>query len=141
MFTIGSKILGFIGELLIAARFGSGAETDTFFIALTAITLFRTMITKSDNTTAIPVLSEVGVNKGKIGKWSHTNNLLNIVGIIFFILMALAWIFAVFVMKILACGFEGEQFKLAVLLMRIGLLTILFIYICRVSSGAIYIVN
>jgi len=37
VFTIASKFLGFIRESLIAAKFGSGVETDTFFIALTAV--------------------------------------------------------------------------------------------------------
>lgn len=32
IFTLGSKFLGFIREVLIAAKFGSGMETDTFFI-------------------------------------------------------------------------------------------------------------
>ncbi len=30
VFTLLSKVLGFIREILIAARFGSGAETDAF---------------------------------------------------------------------------------------------------------------
>ena len=30
IFTLGSKFLGFLREVLIAAKFGSGMETDTF---------------------------------------------------------------------------------------------------------------
>lgn len=30
IFTLGSKLLGFIREVLIAAKFGSSMETDTF---------------------------------------------------------------------------------------------------------------
>ena len=36
IFTLGSKVLGFIREMLIAAKFGSGIETDTFFVAFAA---------------------------------------------------------------------------------------------------------
>ena len=32
IFTIASKFLGFIRETLIAAKFGSGTETDTFLL-------------------------------------------------------------------------------------------------------------
>lgn len=121
IFTLGSKILGFIREILIAAKFGSGVETDTFFIALTAISLFTTMFTQSINTTMIPVLSEVEVIEGKEGKRSHTNNLLNIICIISFAIIVILWLLAPFILKVLAYGFEGEQFKQAVLIMRIGL--------------------
>ena len=124
-FTIASKLLGFIREALIAAKFGSGAETDTFFIALTAIALFTKMITSSINTTMIPVLSAVETIEGKKGKINHTNNLINIISIISVIIIFAAWILAPFILKVLAYGFEGEQFKQAVLMMRIGLPSIL----------------
>lgn len=121
IFTIASKFLGYIREALIAAKFGSGVETDTFFIALTVTSLFATMITASINTTMIPVLSEIEVREGKKGKKDHTNNLLNIVFIISLILIMLAWLLTPLVIKILASGFRGKQFRLAVLMTRIGL--------------------
>ncbi len=31
IFALGSKFLGFLREVIIAAKFGSGMETDTFF--------------------------------------------------------------------------------------------------------------
>ena len=31
IFTLGSKLLGFFREVLIAAKFGSGMESDTFY--------------------------------------------------------------------------------------------------------------
>jgi putative peptidoglycan lipid II flippase len=136
IFSFGGKLLGFIREMLIGTKFGSGAETDTFFIALTAISLFTTIITKSINTTMIPVLSEVEMNEGEEGKRSHTNNLLNIVSLISFVIIALAWILAPTIIKIIAPGFdEVEQFKLAVLMMRIGLPTIFFAGIQGVFRG------
>ncbi|ABR46449.1 integral membrane protein MviN [Alkaliphilus metalliredigens QYMF] len=120
-FTLASKVLGFIREILIAAKFGSGVETDTFFIALTATTLFTTFFTQSINTTMIPILSEVERKEGILGKRSHTNNLLNIVMVISFFLVIVAWFLAPLIIRILAHGFEGEQFNQTVLLMRIGL--------------------
>lgn len=32
IFSLGSKVLGFIREILMASKFGSGMETDTFFL-------------------------------------------------------------------------------------------------------------
>ena len=119
-----SKLLGFLREILIGAKFGSGSETDTFFIALSAVSLFTTVITKSINTTMIPVLSEVESREGKNGKISHTNNLLNTVSLISLIIISLAWISSPAIIRIIAPGFDGEQFKLTVALMRIGLPTV-----------------
>jgi len=135
IFTFGSKILGFIREALIAAKFGSGAETDTFFIALTAITLFTSMITKAINTTTIPVLSKIESEEGKKGKKEHTNNLLNITSLLSFIIIILAWFLSPFILKVLAYGFSDEQFKLAVLMMRIGLPAIFFSGLVGVFRG------
>lgn len=137
-FTIASKLLGFVREALIAAKFGSGAETDTFFIALTAIALFTKMITSSINTTMIPVLSAVETIEGKKGKVDHTNNLINIISLISLIIIFIAWVLAPFILKILAYGFEGDQFKQAVSMMRIGLPSILLAGILGTYRGYLH---
>jgi putative peptidoglycan lipid II flippase len=116
IFGIGGKLLGFIREMLIAAKFGSGMETDTFFIALTATSLFTTLLTQSLNTTMIPVMSEVEEREGKVGKRNHTNNLLNISILISLAIVVLGWLFSPLIIKILAHGFKGEQFELTHLL-------------------------
>ena len=51
IFTLGSKFLGFLREVLIAAKFGSGVETDTFFIALTATGLLSGFLSNAISTT------------------------------------------------------------------------------------------
>ena len=135
IFTIGSKVLGFIREALIANKFGAGIETDTFFIALTAISLFTSMITQSINTTMIPVLSKVEVEEGKDGKNNHTNNLVNIIALTSILIITVAWILSPFIIKILASGFKGDQFRMAVIMMRIGLPAIFFAGIQGVYRG------
>lgn len=125
-FSVFSKVLGFIRELLIAANFGSGVETDAFFVAISAVTLFKVVITSSINTTLIPVLSEIEKNKGKKEKKKHTNLFLNITILLSIIFIVLGWLITPYVIKIIAFGFEGEQYNLTVKLMRIGLITILF---------------
>lgn len=136
MLGLAGKGLGFIREMLIGAKFGSGMKTDTYLIALSSIALFTGLITKSINTTMIPVLSEIEKKEGKEGKILHTNNLLNIVSLISIIIIILAFILAPTIVKIMAPGFETKgQFNLAVLLMRIGLPSILFSGIQGVLRG------
>lgn len=134
-FTIGSKLLGFIREMLIAAKFGSGVVTDTFFIASTAVSLFKVMITHSINTTMIPVLSRIEYIEGKEGKRKHTNNLLNLITLVSFVIIILGEILSPYIIKVVAYGFEGNQFKLAVYMMRIGMFIILFSGIIGVFRG------
>lgn len=126
MLTLGSKFLGFIREMLIAAKFGSGMETDTFFVALTATSLITTLLTTAISTTFVPVLTEIEEFEGKEGKIKHTSNMINITLAVAAVLIAIAWFFAPLIIRLTAKGFEGEQFDLAVKLMRIGLPMILF---------------
>lgn len=135
LFTLSSKILGFIREMLIAAKFGLGVETDAYFIAITSIGLFTIMITESINTTMIPILSEIQSIEGREGKKIHTNNILNIIILISLFIVIISGIFAPYIVRIVASGFKGEQFKLAVLMTRIGLPAVLFAGIHGVLKG------
>jgi len=123
IFSFGGKFLGFIREILIGAKFGSGTETDTYFLAMTAISLFTSLITTSINTTMIPVLAEVEKLEGNEGKGTHTNNLLNIMMSIAIVITFIAWLTSPLIIKILAPGFVKNinQYNLAILLMKIGL--------------------
>lgn len=133
--TLGSKFLGFFREVLIASKFGSGMETDTFFIAMTATALITGLLSTAISTTFIPVLSEIESKEGKEGKIEHANNMLNIIFVNSIILVIITWIAAPTIVRLLAKGFEGEQFNLALQLTRIGLPMILFGGIIGVFTG------
>lgn len=135
VFTLLSKGLGFIREVMIASKFGSGVETDTYFIAMTATVMIMSILGSAMNTSLVPIFTEIGEKKGKEGKLKYLNNILNIVFYITLILAILAFIFAPLTIKILAKGFEGEQFRLAVQLNRIGLPIIIFLGFTHVFSG------
>ncbi len=126
IFSLGSKFLGFIREVLIAAKFGSGMETDTFFVAMTGTSLITGLISNAISTTFIPVLSEVEVKGGKEGKINLTNNMINIVAFLSIFLVALGWIMSPIIVRLLAKGFYGEQYILTIKLTRLGLPMIIF---------------
>jgi putative peptidoglycan lipid II flippase len=134
-FALGSKALGFIREALIASKFGAGIETDTFFIAITATTLFTSLITQAIATTTIPVLSEIEKKEGKAGKLLHINNLFHVFLLVSFIIFAIGWLVSPAIIRVLALGFKGEQFELAVRLTRIGLPVIFFSTIVGLFRG------
>jgi putative peptidoglycan lipid II flippase len=121
VFTLLSKFLGFIREVLIASKFGSGYETDTYFVAMTATVIVMSTVGAALNTTLIPIFTEIEEEKGKKHKLKYMNNVLNMVMIITAVLMVLGYFLSPVVIKILAKGFTGKQFQLAVKLNRIGL--------------------
>lgn len=135
IFTLGSKLLGFVREVLIAAKFGSGMETDTFFISLTATGLLVGFLSNAISTTFIPILSEIESKEGKKGKIKHSNNMLNVIFTLSIFLTIIGWFVAPTIVKLLARGFYGEQFELAVQLTRLGLPMILFGGIIGVLTG------
>lgn len=135
IFTLGSKFLGFFREVLIASKFGSGMQTDTFFVAMTATSLITGFISNAISTTFIPVLSEIESKEGKKGKLEHSNNMINIIFAISIILVIVGWLASPMIVKLLAKGFEGGQFDLAVQLTRIGLPMILFSGLIGVFTG------
>ena len=135
VFTLGSKFLGFIRETLIAAKFGSGMETDTFFVALAATGLLTNLISNAISTTFIPILSEVEAKEGKKGKISHVNNMINIIFFVSLILVVLAWFLSPLIIKLTAKDFESKQFDLAVNLMKIGLPMVLFSGVIGALTG------
>lgn len=91
IFSLGSKFLGFLREVLIATKFGSGMETDTFFIAMTIMGIITSLMSNAISTTFVPVLSEIESKEGKEGKISHTNNMVNIIFFFSLVLVLLSW--------------------------------------------------
>lgn len=137
-FTLISKFLGFIREMLIAYKYGSGYETDTYFVAMTATTIIMTTVGAALNTSLIPVFSEVESIRGRKGKLDFFNNILNVIFFLTVILALLSFFLSPFIIKILAKGFEGEQFELAVKLNRIGLPIIISLGFTYLFSGFLH---
>lgn len=126
IFSLVSKFLGLFREMLIASKFGSGIETDSFFVALTATGLITGFITTAIGTTFIPVLTEIEALEGKEGKVEHTNNMLNIILFISIFLVGIGFVGAPLIIRLLAKGFEGEQLRLTIKLARIGFPVLFF---------------
>lgn len=135
IFTLISKFLGFTREMLIASKYGSGYETDTYFVAMTATTIIMTTVGASLNTSLIPVFSEIESIRGKRGKLNFFNNILNVIFFLTVVLALLSFLLSPVIIRILARGFEGEQFELAVKLNRIGLPIIISLGFTYVFSG------
>lgn len=135
VFTLLSKGLGFIREIMIAYRFGSGESTDAYFVAMTATVIVIGALGAALNTTLIPIFSGIKQKHSKYKMREFLNNILNLVFFTTIILSIIAFIASPLIIKILAKGFEGEQFLLAVRLNRIGLPIVIFLGFTYVFSG------
>lgn len=135
IFTLGSKFLGFLREVLIAAKYGSGMESDTFFIAFTATFLLANFFREAIRTTFIPVISEIEAMEGSEGKLRHTSNMINIVFLVSIVVVILSILASPLIVKLMAAGFKGEQFNLAVKMTRMGLPSVLFAGVIGVMVG------
>ncbi|MSU02122.1 murein biosynthesis integral membrane protein MurJ [Tissierella pigra] len=135
IFSLGSKFLGFLREILIAAKFGSGIETDTYFVSYGLIALIMAIFTNTITTTFIPVLSEIETREGKQGKIKHTNNMITILSFVSIILVIISWFLSPNLIKLTAKGFYGEQYNLAIELLRIGLPVVIFSSIIGTLTG------
>jgi putative peptidoglycan lipid II flippase len=132
---IGSKLLGFFREMLIASKFGSGIETDIFFISLTATSLFIAIFTQSLNISMIPVMLDIEKKQGKLNKLKFTNNILNIVIFFSILISIIGWFLSPFIATLLAPGFVGANNILVVNMIRIGIPVIIFSGILGVYRG------
>ena len=72
-------------------------------------------------TTSVPILSEIETKEGKQGKINYTSNMINIVALLSTIVAIFAWFFSPVIISLIAKGFYGEQYNLAIKLFRIGL--------------------
>ena len=130
-----SKSMGFIREVLIASKFGSGLITDSYFIIYTVITIVTATLNSVFSTTLVPIFIKLEDSEGNNTKIQFMNNLLNITTCITAIIAVLIWIFAPYVIRIIASGFEGHVYSLTVQLVRIVIPMIVFVAVASVFTA------
>ena len=134
-----SKIFGFIRDLLIAKSFGAGMETDIYFIALITSTILFGVVSLALSTTLIPMISKVIKKEGVKKEIQYVNNINNILFFFTILVVIIGYLFAPLLVNLIASGFTGEKFELAVKLTRIGLPVIMFNSFFAVFKGYLHV--
>lgn len=132
------KILGLFRDVLIASTFGAGATSDAFFLANTVIMLIVSLIMQAINTTTIPSLSLVEHKYGITRKNELANNLLHIMILLSITLVVLSTFFSPILVKIIAPGFQQDQYTLAIRLTQIGLPAIILMSISGIFRSYLH---
>jgi len=139
-----SKVIGYFREVLVAKYFGASSQTDAFLVALIIPSSIMGIISTGLSTLIIPIYIEKkkkNPEKAKI----FVNQIFLLWSIILLVLSFLIFIFAPFLVKLIAFGFQGQRLDLAILLTRyltpIGFATVLtglFIGLFRAERQFLY---
>ena len=117
IFLLLSKFIGYFREVLIAKYFGATGQTDAFLVALMIPTMIMGLISSGLGTLIIPVYIEKSKKDKKETK-IFVNQIFFIWLIMAGLLSLVIYLFTPFFVKLIAYGFRGERFDLAVNLTR-----------------------
>ena len=135
-FTIISRLLGYLRDILIAIFLGTGFLADAFFVAFRIPSTFRRLFSEGTfNAAFIPSYSSLLDNKKKLQYFANSIFNLLIIGLFFLVLVI--EIFMPFFVFLIAPGFEGDyqKMELAVTLTRITFPFLMFISLASFFSA------
>jgi putative peptidoglycan lipid II flippase len=136
-FTLISRILGYLRDILIAFFLGASIFADAFFVAFRIPNTFRRLFAEGTfNAAFIPSYTSAKIENKKKGK-KFADDILGSLLIILILLVTVVEIFTPYLVYIIAPGFvENElKFNLAVELTRITFPFLLFVSLSSFFSG------
>ena len=136
-FTLISRILGYLRDILIAIFLGASIFADAFFVAFRLPNTFRRLFAEGTfNAAFIPSYTSAKIEDKKKGK-KFADDILSSLLLILIILVTLVEIFTPYLIYIIAPGFLDDQikFNLAVELTRITFPFLLFVSLSSFFAG------
>ena len=125
--TIFTRFLGLARDLLVAANFGAGIETQAYIAAVSLPEAVFAIVGLAISTTFIPMLSEIKSKQGKNKMFEFSNNIITIIAVICIILSLLGLLFTEEVVNLFVSGYDLEAMRLTVFLTKISIINILFL--------------
>ncbi len=136
-YTLISRVLGYLRDLLLAIYLGSGPVADAFFVAFRIPNTFRRLFSEGTfNAAFVPSYSsELAIGKKKSQKFANT--IFNILLISLFVLVLIIEIFMPGFVFIIAPGFteNNDKLELTILLTRITFPFLLFVSLSSFFSA------
>lgn len=129
-----SKFFGFFREVLVAKYFGATGQTDAFLVAMIIPLSILGLFSSGFNTLIIPFYLERKSRSEQQAR-SFVNSAFLVWGTIFLGLSFLIFIFAPACVRLIAYGFKGETFNLAVTLTRYLIISGLFTVLAGMFTG------
>ena len=136
-FTLISRILGYVRDILIAMFLGASIFADAFFVAFRLPNTFRRLFAEGTfNAAFIPSYTSAEIEDKKRGK-KFADDVLSSLLLILLFIVTVAEIFTPYLIYIIAPGFADDQikFNLAVELTRITFPFLLFVSLSSFFAG------
>tara|TARA_A100001011_G_scaffold344468_1_gene379465 strand:- start:758 stop:2287 length:1530 start_codon:yes stop_codon:yes gene_type:complete len=136
-FTIISRILGYLRDILIAIFLGTGLLADVFFVAFRIPNTFRRLFSEGSFNAAFVPSYASELSKGKENSDNFANKIFSLLILILLFLVLLIEIFMPLFVFLIAPGFDGNQTKmdLAINLTRITFPFLFFVSLSSFFSG------
>jgi putative peptidoglycan lipid II flippase len=138
--TMASRVLGFLRDMLIAALAGAGPVADAFFVALRVPNLFRRLFGEGAfNAAFVPEFSGILATEGQDHARQFAQEAIAVMAFWLLLLTVLGEIFMPQVMAVLAPGFAEVpgKMELTVALARITFPYVLLICLAALLSGVL----
>jgi len=130
-----SRVLGFVRDASIAARFGAGTATDAYLVAYTIPYFLQTILGMAFVTVMVPVVTNYLVKDERDQGWAVASAVGNWTALLM-LSLALAGIgLAPWLVKFMAPGFTDQVYTLTVKLTRIMFLSLPFMATGMLVSG------
>ena len=136
-FTIISRVLGYLRDILIATFLGASIFADAFFVAFRLPHTFRRLFAEGTfNAAFIPSYTSAKIENKKKGQ-KFADEVLSFLTLILFFIVLLAEIFTPYLVYLIAPGFleNTEKFNLAIEFTRITFPFLLFVSLSSFFSG------
>jgi putative peptidoglycan lipid II flippase len=139
-FTMISRLLGFVRDILIASFLGASLVADVFFVAFKLPNFFRRLFAEGAfNAGFVPLFTRIHQTDGDKSAREFAEQALSVLLLALFVLVTLFQIFMPWVMTALAPGFQGNEvkFNLAVDLTRLTFPYLMFISLVSLMGGVL----
>ena len=136
-YTLLSRILGYLRDILIAIFLGASIFADAFFVAFRIPNTFRRLFAEGTfNAAFIPSYTNEKINGKNKGK-KFADEIFNLLVLILFLIIILVEIFTPYLVYLIAPGFfeNSEKFNIAVELTRITFPFLLFVSLSSFFSA------
>ncbi|MSO64325.1 MAG: murein biosynthesis integral membrane protein MurJ [Alphaproteobacteria bacterium] len=137
-YTMVSRVLGFLRDILMAALLGTGLVADAFFVAFKLPNFFRRLFAEGAfNAAFVPLFAHTQQSEGSVDAETLAAEVLSVLLTVLFVFVSLMQVGMPVAMLVLAPGFADEpaKFDLTVDLARVTFTYLLFISLVSLQGG------
>jgi len=140
LWTLASRVLGFLRDMLTAIFLGAGPVADAFFVAQRLPNLFRSLFAEGAfNAAFVPLFAGMMATEGTAAARRFAEDALAVLVTVLLLFVIAAEVFAPALVRVIAPGFaeDPEKFALTVALTRITFPYLLYISLASLQGGVL----